>query len=73
MEQPERSRSSPAIHFLRPLFLIIVGLLVYGILQASLVATVIAVALLVPTAAVGIALHTSYRRRQEENAGIRCG
>lgn len=73
MEVRRRSRQSPAIHFLRPAFIIISGLFAYGMLQASVFATAIGAALLAPTAAVAFALHTSHTRQQQQNAGIRCG
>jgi hypothetical protein len=66
-------RTSPAVHFLRPVFLAVAGLLGYGAYRHDLRLVAAAAALTFLSALPAVALHTSYRRRQEQQDDVRCG
>jgi Flp pilus assembly protein TadB len=69
----ELPSTSPAVHFLRPVLLVLAGLVAAGLFTRHagpmIAAIVIAVLAVVPA----IVLHGSYRRRREQREGIRCG
>jgi len=66
-------RISPAIHFLRPVFLIIAGLLTYGIYHGNACAATAAGALAFVTVLPALALHSDYRAKHEQRKEIACG
>jgi len=66
-------RISPAIHFLRPVFLIIAGLLAYGCYHANAGAIATAIALGFVTILPALVLHSDFRGKQEQRRKIRCG
>lgn len=66
-------RRSPAIHFLRPMFLTIAGLLWYGAGNDNACALTAAAALAFLSVLPALVLHSSYRSRQERIKEISCG
>jgi Flp pilus assembly protein TadB len=79
MFRPTRPRpeslpaTSPAIHFLRPIFLTVASLLAYGLYTRHPTVVVTALALGFVALLPALVLHTSYRRRQEQTKKIVCG
>jgi hypothetical protein len=73
-ETRDLPRISPATHFLRPVFLVIAGLLAYGYYYAS--AGTIAAALALGFAAIlpALVLHSDYRGKLEQRRNkVKCG
>lgn len=66
-------RTSPAVHFLRPVFVAIAGLLAYGGHRHDPYVMAAAALLALVSVLPALGLHTSYRRRQEQRRDVRCG
>jgi hypothetical protein len=73
MRSSEAPRSSPALHFVRPLLIAAAVLAGLGARPPRIGLLVAAGALILVSALLLVVLHTSYRRRREERSGIRCG
>lgn len=69
----ELPRTSPAVHFLRPIFLAIAGLLVYGGYRQNLPILFSAAAIGFVALLPALALHAGYRRKQEQRKKVYCG
>jgi len=68
-----RPRTSPAVHFLRPVFLAIAGLLAYGGYHANACAVTSALVLAVLSLPPALVLHSSHRGKREQGKKIVCG
>lgn len=64
---------SPAVHFLRPIFLTVAGLVAYGVWHDNACALTTAAALGFVTLLPALALHSGYRSKQEHREKILCG
>jgi len=81
MTRPARSKTqmrklpdaSPAIHFLRPVFLAIAGLVAYGAWNDSACAITTAAVLGFVALLPALVLHSSYRGKQGQRKEINCG
>ena len=66
-------RSSPALYFLRPVWIAAGGLLAWGLLRRDTAATIAAAGLGLLSVLLAVVLHVGYRGRKERDAKVRCG
>lgn len=66
-------RTSPAVHFLRPVYLLLAGLVIWGIYDENPVPLVTAAQIAFLMIMPAIVLHSGYRRKQEQTKDIVCG
>jgi len=72
-EKRDLPRTSSAIHFLRPAFLAVGGLLIYGAFRNSVPALIAAGAVSTLSVLPTLVLHGEYRRKQLRRNGNPCG
>jgi len=66
-------RSSPALYFLRPVWIAAGGLLAWGIFRRETAATIAAAGLGLLSVLVAVVLQAGYRGRKERAAKVKCG